>query len=298
MADNDGNLPAPVETPAQEDADFSAAFAERTGREEETPKDNEPDANEEQSASEAPAAEGKPTQGQGSEFDPWNGLSDEQKSYFEGLKQSESSQRGRVSALSRKINDMEKAATVPPAPKDQGEGDKEPKAKETKAERADRMRKAADEYPDAVGDLVEEVLEMRDRLENSQPKAPAESSPPDDAELEKEYAALEKAHPDYRTIGADPAYANWVGTKSEAIRALATSYAASDVSSVLSLYKAEREASLSSKGNAEEKTNTNAQKRERQLEGSKAVESRGSPTSSAPAADDFNSAFKARASRS
>lgn len=283
MADIPGNEPAPAAAPAQEE-DFAAAFAERTGREEEKPEAETPKADEE-----APApAIGEPEDSQGSkEFDPWAGLTEAQKQHFEAIRQSESSNRGRVSALQRKINQM--TATAPSSQVEPVE------RKDSQPDRADKLKQAAEEYPDAVGPLVEAIVDLQARLEASMPKAPEQGAEPDEAALNKEYQALETAHPDYRQIGSDPAYASWVGSKSEQIRALANSYAASDVASVLSLYKAERSASQATPARAE--TDTTAQKRQRQLEGSRAVQQRGSPAASEPARDDFNAAFNSRASR-
>lgn len=291
MADMQDSASAPASQPDQSADAFASAFAEKAGREEETPPADKQEEH-------VPAAEENPSEGpveeQGSKpFDPWIGLSEEQKSYFESLRHSESSNRGRVASLNRQLQEARAASeAAAQKPKDEGKDDKGGEQEESRAE---RLKRAAEEYPDAVADLVEEVIDLRSRLENTAPAKPAEGTPPDDEALEKEYVALEEAHPDYRQIGADPAYASWVGSKSEAIKALANSYSAADVASVLTLYKAERAAALSSKQGDDPKPDTNAQRRGRQLEGSRAVENRGAPSASQPAADDFHSAFLAKA---
>lgn len=289
MADILGNDQAPAEAPAQDQTDFAAAFAERTGREEEKPEAQGEEGKEETPAADAEPAKAEPDQSQGANFDPWSGLTDEQKRYFEGVRQSESSNRGRVSALQKKVNAYE-AAQQPPAGQDQNRGGDQ----EAKPGRAEKLKQAAEEYPDAVGDLVEEVVELRTQLEAMKPKAPEAGPEPDAASLEQEYQALEQAHPDYRQIAQDQSYAGWLGSKPKSIQALATSYAAEDVASVLTLFKAERAAAQPNPAPSAG-TDTTAQKRQRQLEGSQAVQSRGGPSSSGPAKDDFHAAFAARA---
>lgn len=287
MADITGSEPNPAGgMPPEQESGFGDAFAERAGGTNE-PEAGEPAAKEEVAAANAEEAKEPADNDQGKkEFDPWDGLSEQQKAHFETLRHSESTYRGRASALQRQINE---ARAAQPAPKDQAKD-----AEDGKPSRAERLKQAAEEYPDAVGPLVEAIADLTERMEASQPKAPQQGAEPEPEVLEREYQALEAKHPDYRQIGSDPSYANWVGTKSEAIKALATSYSADDVASVITLFKAERQASQATPAHAAQ-TDTQAQKRQRQLEGSRAVTSRGAPASSGPSADDFNAAFNAKA---
>lgn len=287
MAEVDGTSTAPAEAPAQEENSFGDAFAERAGPTEKQPEADAP--KDEQQPAPAAESEQAPAEEQGAKsFDPWDGLSEEQKSFFTSLRHSESSSRGRISALQRQLNE---ARAAPPAQQQQQR--EEPK--DDTPSRAERLKLAAEEYPDAVAPLVEAIVDLEARLDAAKPQAPAteEAEAPNEAQLEVEYQTLEKAHPDYRQIAQDAKFAEWVGGKSEAIQALSTSYAASDVASVLTLYKAERTAAQPPANTG--KPDTNAQRRERQLEGSKAVQPRGAPATSGPASDDFNAAFAARA---
>ncbi|WP_375188411.1 hypothetical protein [Sphingobium yanoikuyae] len=291
MADNTDTAQAPAAQPAQDDDAFNTAFTAQAGREEEAPEAKEEPKDD---TPPAPAADAQEPEEAKAPFDPWNGLSDEQKGYFQSLQHSESSNRGRVAALNRQISEL-RAAGQPPAADQQGK-DADDKGQQPKDDRTERLKAAAEEYPDAVGPLVEAIVDLQARLEDQKPQAPAAQEEPDAQAMEKEYQALEKAHPDYRQIGADPSYSQWVASKPRAIQELANSYAADDVANVLTLYKAERTASMAPP-KEEAKTDTNAQKRERQLEGSRAVASRGAPVSSGPAADDFNASFAATATR-
>ena len=291
MAEVDGIDPAPAAAPAQDQDSFGDAFAERAGLAEKKPEADEP----KEETQPAPGASAdEPADSQGAKpFDPWSGLSDEQKSFFESIRHSESSQRGRVSSLQKQINEL-KAATPPPAAVEKPGAE----SQDDKPNRAARLKEAAEEYPEAVGALVEAIVDLEAKLDAQAPKAPAtEGAEPDAAALETEYAALENAHPDYRQIGQDPSYSAWVGSKSKAIQNLANSYSADDVASVLTLYKAERTASQQQQPADTGKPDTNAQKRERQLQGSKAVQSRGPGGASGPASDDFHAAFAARAAQ-
>lgn len=287
MADTTGSEPnsADVKSP-DEESGFGDAFAERASGTNEPEADTSA-AKEQVAATYAEKAQEPADNDQGEkEFDPWAGLSEQQKAHFETLRHSESTYRGRASALARQLNEVQAAKPAPEA--------KAQEADDGKPSRAERLKQAAEEYPDAVGPLVEAIADLTERMEASQPKAPQQGAEPDPEVLEREYQALEAKHPDYRQIGADPSYANWVGTKSEAIKALATSYSADDVASVITLFKAERQASQATPAHNAQ-TDTQAQKRQRQLEGSRAVTSRGAPASSGPAADDFNAAFNAKA---
>lgn len=292
MADNTDSVQTPAGQPEANVDDFSSAFAERAGRDEKQPEAETPKEDEPAPAAAEPKGDAEPEKAE-AQFDPWNGLSDEQKSYFQKLQHSDSSNRGRVASLNRTIEQL-RAAGQPPAGQEPGNEEASPKADD---DRTAKLKAAAEEYPDAVGPLVEAIVDLQARLEDKTPQAPQEEAAPSDEDMAKEYEALATAHPDYVEIGSDPSYAKWVGSKPKSIQALANSFAAEDVASVLTLYKAERQASMASQEETPgAKTDTTAHKRERQLEGSRAVLPRGAPTASGPAADDFHAAFNARAS--
>ena len=294
MADITGSENAPAEEQEQENADFDAAFSERitAGREEAEPEAEKPEGKEQAPAGDAEGAQQPDKKEECSkEFDPFSGLSEEQERYFRSLHQSESSQRGRVSALQKKVNGYEAAAKQPPAQQKADEGGDQ---QQQQPSRAEKLRQAKEEYPDAVGDLVEEVMELREKLDGMTPKAPEEGPEPDEATQAREYQALEEKHRDYREIAADPEFHKWIADQSQGVQNLANSYAASDVSSVLSLFKAERQAAQPKNPPAQAETDTTANKRQRQLQGSQAVSSRGAPAASG-VPDDFDAAFEARA---
>jgi hypothetical protein len=303
-----------------DDGDFSDAFSERAtdpGKQrQKEPQDGgapSPEEEPEQSRSQdaPPQGAAKDTTASGtnaSAFDPWSGLSPEQKSHFERLQASERSQRGRVSALTRKMNEQRPAPAPTPAPKQdrREEQSSEDSGSERQSQEGNtvsdldkRLQEAADEYGDVVGPLVDALADVRAEVATLKGFASKVEVENDSQELARSYAALEEAHPDYADYGPGSDFEAWLGDQPAKVVELAGSYDPREVSLALTLFKTERSAETAKlageegAGNEGASTATDA-KRARQLDGSRQVTSRGAPAASGTP-NDFDSAFDARA---
>lgn len=305
---NEQITPAGQQEGAAEEPGFAAAFAERGAdpqRDEarqptdgDKPSGTEPPA--EAGGSEAaPAAAAAETVSSG--FDPWNGLTPEQKSHFERLANSERSNRGRVGALTKKLNGQvaQRAVITPPEREaEQHADDNEPKPEAAASDLEARLQAVTDEYGDVVGPIAEVLKAVRDdiaSLKNVTSKVEVEA---DAKALTEAYTALEQVHPDYAALASDQNFGAWLGDQPKQVIDLANSFDPREVSLALTLFKTERSAAMATPpGQARDQGNQGgsaADRRARQLEGSRQVASRGAPAA-AGVPDDFGSAFKARA---
>lgn len=304
----DGNEPSGE---PREEVGFGAAFAERasdpSGGEARAREDGEQPSNKEPAeagSEKAPSgkeATGAETSGTAVEADPLADLTPEQlrqrlaESEAERvrLQASNRSNIGRVSALTRKLNKV----TAAPAT-DQSTEDK---ARPEESERAKRLQAAAEEYPDVVGALTEALSEVQAEVTKLK-KAPASESEieNDAAVIAAELEKLERAHPDFERIAADPNFDAWLKDQPAEYTQLVSTFDATKVGSVLTLYKAERSAAATTQSSAggepgkQEGTATD-DRRKRQLDGSRQVRGSSQPAA-AGVPKDFSSAFKARAS--
>lgn len=236
------------------------------------------------------AAEGS-VSGEAAAFDPWTGLTPEQKSHFERVQNSERSQRGRVGALTKKLNSL---ASVAPAAKPETEGES---AGEQSPDDADLAR-VTEEYGDVVGPLVKRLETLQGQIDAiGKPAATKAEVDADAEEIGLALGELERDHPDYLTIGQDDNFHNWLGSQTPKVIALANSYDPVEVGLALSKFKIERSAAMamqSDQGGEQGNQDSSAtDKRRRQLEGSQAVTTRGAPAA-AGVPNDFSSAWKAR----
>ena len=247
--------------------------------------------------------------------DPWEGLTPEQKSYFERLQASERSNRGRVGALTKKLHSTTapRATDQPAAPA----GDKAPQQDReaeqgtktegtTEGEGADkasdldkRLQAAVDEYGDVIGPVAELLKDVRAEIAGIKATVSAVEVENDAQQLTAAYAALEQVHPDYQALAADDNFAAWLGDQPKPVVDLANSFDPREVSLVLTLFKTERSAATAKQPGGEgepgkEGSTATDAKRQRQLEGSRQVPGKGQPAA-AGTPKDFSSAFHARA---
>lgn len=313
MASNADQQQAPGNAaPADgEEVGFGAAFSERSadpGKDEietQSGADEAPDkAPAEAGADEAP---GKPAteagqSGKADAFDPFAGMTPEQRSHWERVSNSERSNRGRVGALTKKSNDLDaklKAASGAPR-----QGEEEDRAEE-RAEGQDdkptldkRLQQATEEYGDVVGPLVEALNEVRAEIDAiKKPQVQADEDA-DAAKIANDLAELEKVHPDFREYDESNAdFDKWLSEQPQKVIDLANSFDPREVSLVLTTYKTERSIELAQGGEEDapgQQPNATDTKRARQLEAGRQVPGKGQPTA-AGVPNDFSSAFSARA---
>lgn len=285
-----------VQDPAghsKEDAEAGAEASATTGQ-------SAASADDAQAPAEAAADEGSGTKAKA--FDPFAGLTPEQTAHFQKLQVSERSNRGRVGALTKKLNGVSRTQAPPAKTEEQSGGDGEAAegSEDTTASDIEKkLDEVAAEYGDVLGPLPELVKGLRKEIADLKASPTREAVSDDDAEAMAEaYDQLEGKHADYKEIAGDPEFAKWAGNQPKSVQALVQSFDPQEVSLALTLYKAEAGIALKPPGDDEEGDGgtATADKRKRQLEGSRQVASRGAPAA-AGVPKDFGSGFRAGAAK-
>ena len=294
----DTDLTQALPAPDYETA-FASAFAERAKDPEARQTDGlEPSTTEPAPArsDEAPAvaAVDVSASGEAQSFDPWAGLTPEQKALLDRIQSSERSQRGRVGALTKKLNGIERErATAPSQTKSEDEG-----GDGANPDDADLAR-ITEEYGDVVGPIVKRLEAIQGKIDAIDLTSTTRDEVNADAEeMTQAFATLERDHPDFMQIAQDQNFENWKSAQTPKVQALSESYDPGEVSLVLTKFKAERSAAMAMQSGQDsdqgiQEGSATDDRRQRQLEGSKAVTTRGAPAA-AGVPNDFSSAFKAR----
>lgn len=290
------------------DEDFSAAFGERLSGSQAGDSSEDDDAANAAEESDEDGAGKTPAQTQAADAiadaakkqgtataDPWDGLTPDQlKEKLNHYQHADASQRGRISSLTKKLNEF--AAAPKPKVQAQAQDQNDADGNEVSPDIDDlqkRMDQVAEDYPEVAGPFMDAINGLRDQLATLGKQVAPIAEAKDEEELVQAHIDLEKAHPDYREIGADESYRGWISSQPESIQRLAQSYDAKEVGSVLSLFKLEREAAIANLGGKTSENNETNARRQRQLDGNKAVTQGSQPASSATP-NDFEAAFKRR----
>jgi hypothetical protein len=316
MTDNEqSQAPESEEEEGKGEGGFSEAFVERSADPTKRPE-NEPaeagaaeaSAEEEAPAVEAGAAEAPPkgaaSEGSGTKpsgFDPFAGLTPEQKSHFERLQASERSNRGRVGALTKKVNQLVSGtSTAPPEkkPEDQGQARGDESGQGGKPDAADiekRLKAVTDEYGDILGPLPDLVQDLRKEIDGLKASATRHEVDQDAKALEDAYANLAEAHPDFEEVAGKPEFNDWLGNQPKGVQALANSFDPQEVSLALTLFKTEAGTVTTPSGDRGEGGGTaTGDRRTRQLDALRQPANRGAPAA-AGVPNDFSAGFKQRA---
>jgi hypothetical protein len=194
-----------------------------------------------------------------------------------------SSDAGRVSALQRKIDAMEQSASHQPQQVDAATNEDTPHD----------LAEFEEDYPEINKVLKAQEKRFERELERRTAELRSEITPVQDMvrqnETAAEYAALESSHPDWKVIGQDEKYGQWLATQPSQVQEMAGSAYAADVSYVLSNFKQTQPQQQNVVGLAE--------KRKKQLQDAAIVPSRGNSRSTVVAEDDFDAAFDHYASK-
>jgi hypothetical protein len=328
MADNTQTNPSATEAEVQTEAGaegssqggFSEAFAERSAPEPkpeektpETPAAEQAPAKEETAAapaadSEAPAkAAADASSGtKAPAFDPYAGMTPELKAHWEKVAASERSNRGRVGALTKKLNGIGSGTQAPPAT-DTGasrersdEGGEAPAGKTGESKASDieaRLKAVTDEYGDIVGPVAELLTDLRKEVSELKASATRHEVSEDAAAQTEALAELERSHPDFRDYNeTNEKFVEWFKEQPAGVQALVNSFDPREVSLGLQLYKAESNAASGAVKEEGEGNNSSAtgEKRERQLDALRDAPNSGAPASSG-VPNEFGAAFQARA---
>lgn len=178
------------------------------------------------------------------------------------------SNAGRVSALQRKLNDLQRTAPTGSASADnQGPGD-------ANGDDEDAFGQDFPDVADFVKRTVEKVVEpVRSRYEqeDAERQAAAEA-----AAVRQAIQKLQSAHPDFDQIRSSPDYGEWLNRQAPKVREMALSMDADDAIALCSLYKGSRQTRTS---------------RRSVIEAAEEIPSKGGAVRRTGVPDDFDSAF-------
>jgi hypothetical protein len=323
MADKDDanhSAEAPAGTEAEgssEQGGFSEAFAERSApaaaEEQPSEKAAETAATAETPAakagdSEAPSTEGaEATSGTGKP-DPWGGLTPEQLEMVKRLEQSDRSNRGRVGALTKQLNQRLEGTRQPPEAKEEtrdrsdDDGSKPEEGKPEKGSAAEveaRLKAVTDEYGDILGPVPELIADLRKEVASLKASDTRKQVDQDAEAMTGAYAKLEEKHPDFREYNeSNEKFVEWFTTQPKGVQALINSLDPEEVSLGLQLFKTDNGIAKPNPVTKDEGEggdgDATGDRRERQLQGLKDAPDKGAPAT-AGTPNEFGAAFQARA---
>ncbi len=130
------------------------------------------------------------------------------------------SSQGRVSALDRELARYRSQQQGQPAPQQERQPEEQPSA-EPKADPSAKEKALAelrDEYPDLAGPLLDEMAEMRARLERLDQGYGAIEQQRATAAVQQQEQRLLELHPDYADAARDERFMGWLETKPQAVK--------------------------------------------------------------------------------
>jgi len=215
----------------------------------------------------------------------------------EKLRHSDASQRGRLGAYQRQINELQRKQQELESAKptnDSGEAQSDDQQRQDMAESmgVDDWAEFKEDFPDMArafearlkadqqrqAKLEQEVAELRSTVQPIQEQAHQQ-------QLQSEYARLESRHDDWREVVNAPEFDTWLKTQNPSIQALAESDSADDASALLDFYKG-------SNGGGDDTSRAKPHdKRQSRLANAQTVSRRGAGQRSG-APDEFDAAFE------
>jgi len=233
--------------------------------------------------------------------DPQNDVSDKLKKLEDEnrrLKHSDASQRGRLGAYQRQINDLQRKPQEPEPVQTDSQDGKPPKDDEQqRTDMAESMGvddwdEFKEDFPDMArafearlkadqhkqSQLEQQVNELRSAVQPMQEQAHQQH-------LQSEYARLEDRHSNWKEVVNAPEFDTWLKTQNPSIQGLAGSDSADDASALLDFYKGV------SVGGDDNSLVTKHDKRQSRLANAQTVSRRGAAQRSG-APDEFDAAFE------
>lgn len=214
------------------------------------------------------------------------------KAEVERLRQSDRSQRGRVSALSKKLAEQKKAAEQPPQDQEQGQKETDDEVGEWEEFQREFPEMAAivDKRLAPVTQQVQQVAATQDIIVEDQVSA-------HQAEIDKQYANLKELHSDVDEIKTSQEFATWRREAPEDVQAMIRSQESGDAAKVLDQFKEDTGwgKKVADDPPKEEKSEVQLinERREKALKKSAGISSKA--VGRAPGGGDFDSAFEAAA---
>jgi hypothetical protein len=156
----------------------------------------------------------------------------------EKARKAENLARSNGGRLTKALNELDALRKAAPSSQAGAEGD------ETSKQRRERIAKVQEEYPEVAAPLIEEIADLRAKVDGLSATATARAETEVEQALADEHAALLERHPDLPSIIAAPEYADWIKGKSPAIQRIIQEnsqavVSAEDAALVFDLFKAE-----------------------------------------------------------
>lgn len=231
--------------------------------------------------------------------------SDDLRARLEQLEHSERSQRGRVGALSRQLQERDriiaelKSRQAAPQPQGKaGESQEVTDQKQAIADEygADDWKAFEEDFPDiakALNSRFEQMSRMEERINARLEEVNGAIQPiqqqAHEQHLAGQFAALEARHKDWREVVSAPAFQQWLEQQPEWMQKQVESENADDASALLDIYKGLHASPGESRNDTREQRNN-------RLAQAQTVSRRGAPRPSG-APDDFEGAFNHYASQ-
>lgn len=224
---------------------------------------------------------------------------------LERLRHSESSQRGRLGAYQRQINDLQRQMSERQQAEQQqqpqqptGEGDAQQRQDMAEAMGSDDWQTFAEDFPDMARALEarlqsdrKERAQLEQRLASYEPALQSIQQQAQEQHLQVQEDALAARHPGWREVVAAPEFAEWLNQQPESLQRLTSSDDAAEAAALLDMYQAQH-----GDGYAGGRTGT-PDRRQQRLAAAQSVGRRGAPRQS-QASDDFDAAFDHYAAKS
>ena len=276
--------------PQSDDNEFEAAFAEYAGDEPKTPEEPTAEPPEPEQDEAEPEADEQP--GDNDLAQRLAALEAEN----EKLKHSEASQRGRLGAYQRQINQLQSQLQ-----QTQNTPGNDPKSDDQKRQEAadaagvkdwealkedfPEVAKALDARLESEKRQIEQDRQRQAQLEQQIAELQSAVQPiqqqAQDQYLKTQVDALTARHPDWREVVSAPAFAEWLNQQPESLRRLTESNDAAEAAALMDLYKSQTGQAVES---------DSADKRQERLASAQSVPRRGStPKQGVP--DEFEAAF-------
>ncbi|MCE9775588.1 hypothetical protein LZ645_11595 [Shewanella algae] len=180
------------------------------------------------------------------EEDPWASVPEHVRSQFSQLQNDHRANAGRVSALTRKANELE--AENRRLKESQQSGQAKGKGGEEQAPSAEQlsgmsMAEIEQEFPEiaalinakleqAVKPLTEQLTPLQEHRQRLEQRDHEDF-------IQSQYQQLAQAHPDYQQASADPRFGQWLSMQSPGVQQMANSDLASDNITLLNQFKAD-----------------------------------------------------------
>ncbi|WP_277810686.1 hypothetical protein [Chromohalobacter canadensis] len=278
---------------AQPEDDFEAMFAEYSGSQ---PADDTAEQEGGETGAESETAEGgeEERQAQAEQEEELTPREKELQAQLDRLQQSEASQRGRVGALQRQINEFKRNQGGQQRPAQGGQQASQPSNSSGEQQEADQKQAMAEaagsddweslkqDFPDIAravearleGDrqetarLQQEVADLRSTVQPMQEQAHEQY-------LGSQKRALEARHSDWKEVVNAPAFQQWLQQQPASISSLFESEDAAEAAALLDLYKSTNPptGSYSAQGNAQ--AEAEREKRQQRLAGAVTPQRRG-----------------------